>query len=270
MRGVKMATPKYNYIYGPVSSWRLGRSLGIDPISQPEKTCTFDCVYCQAGATQTFPKEREVFVPTEDLIEEVESLPPMELDTITFAGNGEPTLAKNLGEMIEGIKAFRKEKITVITNASLIHHKDVQEDLLLADRVMAKLDAFSEASLDAVNQPMPNVLMQHIIQGLKDFRHLYHGCLVLQIMFIEANKPYALQIAEIVNAIRPDEVEINTPLRKCAVKPLSPKDIRSIAAHFKKICGPAILVRHVYEAPRKKSKPLCLKSTERRRGKETS
>ncbi|HOW58440.1 MAG TPA: radical SAM protein [Candidatus Omnitrophota bacterium] len=263
-----MEQARYKYIYGPVASWRFGKSLGIDPISRPEKTCTFDCVYCQAGKTRVFPKAREIFIPTEDLLEEVQSLPPMDLDTITFAGNGEPTLAKNLGEMIEGIKSFRNEKITVITNASLINQKDVQEDLLLADLVVAKLDAFSEASLNDVNQAMPNVLMHHIIQGLKDFRRIYRGRLALQIMFIDANKKYAAQIADIVKEIRPDEIEINTPLRACAVKPLPERDILEITACFTKIGVESFRIRHVYEAPKKTSSPICPQSTERRRGKE--
>lgn len=264
-----METPKYQYLYGPVSSWRFGKSLGIDPISRPEKICTFDCIYCQAGKTQIFAKEREVFVLTEDLIEELRSLPPMKLDTITFAGNGEPTLAKNLGEMIEQIKSFRSEKITVITNASLIHHPDVQEDLLLADQVVAKLDAFSEASLDAVNQPIPNVLMEHIVQGLKNFRRLYRGRLALQIMFVEANRKFAEAIAKIVCKIHPDEVEINTPLRECAVKPLDFETIQAITDLFKRICPKTIQIRQVYERERQASRPICRQATEKRRGKET-
>lgn len=260
----------YQYLYGPVSSWRFGNSLGIDPISRPEKVCTFDCVYCQAGRTEVFPQEREVFVVTEDLMEEIQALPPMFLDTITFAGNGEPTLAKNLGEMIEAVKALREEEITVITNASLIHRRDVQEDLLLADLVVVKLDAFSKASFDQINQPVSYVLMNHIIQGLKDFRRLYRGRLALQIMFIEANKKYASQIGAIVNEIDPDEVEINTPTRQCAEKPLSVEEITGIAAFFKKTCDSSVLVRHVYEAQIQKSDPFCPSATEKRRGKENA
>lgn len=263
-----MKIQKYKYIYGPVSSWRLGRSLGIDPISRSQKICTFDCVYCQAGKTQVFGQEREIFISTEDLIEEIQSLPAMELDTITFAGNGEPTLAQNLGEMIEQIKSFRKEKVTVITNASLMNRKDVQEDLLLADQVVAKLDAFSEASLDTVNQPMPNVLMEHIIHGLKDFRRLYQGHLALQIMFIRKNQKFAEAIAKIVFKIHPDEVEINTPLRECAVAPLDPKAIQEITNVFQKVCGKAFTIRHVYEHKRKPIHPICKYATEKRRGKE--
>jgi len=37
------------YVFGPVFSRRLGRSLGIDPV--PAKTCNWNCVYCQLVRT---------------------------------------------------------------------------------------------------------------------------------------------------------------------------------------------------------------------------
>lgn len=263
-----MEQPKYKFIYGPVSSWRLGRSLGIDPISSFQKTCTFDCVYCQSGRTEVLSGQREVFVPTEVMIHELRSLPEVPVDYITFAGSGEPTLAKNLGEMIRAVKMARSEKVAVITNASLIDRKDVVEDLLLADLVEAKLDASSAASFEAVNRPMPEVRWEDIVEGLKAFRKVYRGHLTLQVMFVASNKACAAAIAKIAHQIGPDEVEINTPLRVCAVKPLSIEAMEEITAIFRGICGATIKVRSVYEEKREKSRPLCRPSTERRRGKE--
>jgi wyosine [tRNA(Phe)-imidazoG37] synthetase (radical SAM superfamily) len=263
-----MEPSKYKYIYGPVSSWRLGRSLGIDPISSFQKICTFDCVYCQAGRTEVFLAQREVFVPTEALIHELRSLPDVAVDYITFAGNGEPTLAKNLGEMIRGVRMVRKEKIAVITNASLIDRKDVVEDLLLADLVEAKLDASSAASFQLVNHPMTEILWEDIVEGLKVFRKVYRGHLTLQIMFVASNKACAAAIAKIAHQIGPDEIELNTPLRACAVKPLLPEEMEEITSVFRGICGAKIKVRSVYEEKREKSRPFHQPSTERRRGKE--
>jgi wyosine [tRNA(Phe)-imidazoG37] synthetase (radical SAM superfamily) len=265
-----MKQSQYNYIYGPVTSWRIGRSLGIDPISSSEKTCTFDCVYCQAGRTEVLPKDRTVFVPTEALMKEIRSLPDLAADYITFAGNGEPTLAKNLGEMIRAVKMFRKEKIAVITNASLIGRTDVREDLLRADLVEVKLDAPSPESLRRVNRPMPEILFEGILNGIETFRKTYKGHLTLQVMFVASNKACAGDIAKIALKIGPDEIEINTPLRACAVKPLSPEELAQVTETFRKICGDKIKIRSVYEAKREKSKPICRHATERRRGKETS
>ena len=263
-----MEQPQYKYIYGPVASWRIGKSLGIDPISSLEKTCTFDCVYCQAGRTEIFSDKREVFVPTEALTHELRSLPNVPIDYITFAGNGEPTLAKNLGEMIRAVKMIRHEKIAVITNASLISRKDVVEDLLLADLVEAKLDASSAASFKAVNQPMMEILWEDVMAGLKAFRKVFQGRLTLQIMFVASNKSCAAAIAKQALEIAPDLIEINTPLRISPAKPLSPEDLAEVAGIFRGICGDKIPARSVYEAKREKSKPFSQPLTERRRGKE--
>jgi wyosine [tRNA(Phe)-imidazoG37] synthetase (radical SAM superfamily) len=117
----------FKYIYGPVASWRLGSSLGIDAISGKEKICTFDCVYCQLGRTGILSSQRRVFVPADEIIRELVSLPFLKIDYITFSGSGEPTLAKNLGRIIKAIKKIRKVKIAVLTNASLIGRKDVRD-----------------------------------------------------------------------------------------------------------------------------------------------
>lgn len=265
-----MEPPKYKYIYGPVSSWRLGRSLGIDPISSFQKTCTFDCVYCQSGRTEVFSARREIFVPTEALIRELNSLPEVSVDYVTFAGQGEPTLAKNLGGMIRAVKMIRKEKVAVITNSSLINRKDVVEDLLLADLVEAKLDTSSAESCKVVNRPMPEILWEDMVEGLKAFRKVFKGCLTLQVMFMASNKASAAAIAQIAHQIAPNEIEINTPLRACAVKPLSIEEIEEITAIFRGICGAESKVRSVYEVKREKIQPFCQPSTERRRGKEGS
>lgn len=263
-----MEHPTYRYIYGPVSSWRLGQSLGIDPLSCVHKTCTFDCVYCQAGKTEYFPLARAIFVPTETLIEEIRTLPETPLDFITFAGNGEPTLALNLGEMIREIRRLRKEKIAVITNASLLDREDVQQDLLLTDLVEAKLDAGGAAAFKKVNRAMPEISWDGIVAGLKTFRKMYKGHLALQVMFVASNQSSVAAIAELALEIHPDEVEINTPLRESAAKPLSPVELEEITKVFRKICGHRLKVRSVYEVQREKSKPFNRQATEKRRGKE--
>jgi len=235
-------------------------SLGIDPISRKEKLCTFDCSYCQVGETQILTDERKTFLPTKELIDEIKSLPPVKIDYITFSGRGEPTLAKNLGEMIREIRNFRKEKIAVITNASLIDRKDVQEDLALADLVMAKLDACSEESFTKINRPLKGITLEKTIKGIKDFRSIYKGRLELQIMFVEENKACAKDLAKLVEDISPDEVQINTPLRPSAVKPLSKQELDGIIGYFKNVH-----TSYVYEAERKMVEPISKEDTSRRR-----
>ncbi len=234
---------KSNYIYGPVSSWRLGSSLGIDPVSTKEKTCTFDCVYCQAGETQRLTNKRKVFIPTEEIIKGIKSLPDnLKIDYITFSGRSEPTFAKNLGEMIRSIKQIRKEKIAVITNSSLIDIRDVQEDLKLADFVMIKFDAPTKDLFIKINKPIEAIEFDNILKGIKEFRSSYKGKLALQIMFIDKNRDYAKDLSKIVSQINPDEVQINTPLRPCNVKSLSKEELDIIKKSFE-----GMNVRSVYE-----------------------
>ncbi len=257
-----MSGKTYKYIYGPVPSWRLGSSLGIDPLSQSEKVCTFDCVYCQIGKTNLLTDKRDVFVRVSDIVEEIDSLPRLEIDYITFSGAGEPTLAKNLGQMIKALKKIRNEKIAVLTNSSLMHRKDVQEDLSLADFIVAKLDASTQSIFKLVNQPMDAVKIGTIIKAIKDFKSCYLGKLALQIMFMAENKKHAKEIAEITRKIEPDEVQINTPLRPCKVRPLPKQELDEIKQRFE-----GLNVISVYEAEIKKVEPVSEENTLKRRGK---
>jgi len=264
-----MKTNNYKYIYGPVSSWRLGRSLGIDPISGLEKTCSFDCVYCQIGKTKNQINYLKEFVPVYDIIDEINSLPEIVVDYITFAGLGEPTLAKNLDRMIIAIKSIRKERIAVITNSSTMYLKEVRKTLCLSDFVVAKLDACNENVLKKINNPLQGITIKDIVNGLIDFRTEFSGKLAIQIMFIEENKCLVKELAALVNNIKPDEVQINTPLRPCAVFPLTKDEIQKIRDEFVKLCSPnSIKVISVYEPVVKKDvKSISSAETIRRRGK---
>ncbi|BER93186.1 radical SAM protein [Thermatribacter velox] len=257
-----MRKKRLKYVYGPVASWRLGSSLGIDPLSCKDKICTFDCIYCQLGETHFFSSERKIYVSTENLLEEISSLPEIGIDYITFSGRGEPTLAKNLGEMIKSVKKVRREKVAVITNSSLMDREDVVKDLLLADFVMAKLDAFSQGSLEAINKPMKEINFDAIFNGIKKFRSLYRGRLALQIMFVEENKDDAEKLSELAREINPDEVQINTPLRPCKVKPLSREEIQRVKSYFE-----GMNIVSVYDVEKKAVQPISAEDTLRRRGK---
>ncbi len=257
-----MTKRKYKYIYGPVPSWRLGSSLGVDPIQGREKVCSFDCLYCQLGRTEIFTARRKKFVATSEVMKEINSLPPVKIDYITFSGMGEPTLAKNLGEMIRAVKRARKEKVAVLTNASLMYRKDVRRDLLKADLVAVKMDASSEKLLRKVNKPTGGITLGRIVRSIKDFKAAYKGKLALQIMFVKENEKYAKEIAGIAKEIGPDEVQINTPLRPCAVKPLTRNKISRIKKYFQPLNAVS-----VYESRRKKVRPISTEETLKRRGK---
>ncbi len=253
---------RYKYIYGPVPSWRLGSSLGIDLLSQKEKICNFDCIYCQLSRTKKYTESRKEYVSANKVIEEIKSLPPVKIDYFTFSGRGEPTLAKNLGESIEAVKKIRKEPVAVLTNSSLMTKKDVRGELLLADFVVAKLDACSQDSLDVMNNPEKNIKFENILDGIKEFRKEYKGKLGLQIMFLKENRDKAKELAKLSKEINLDEVQINTPLRACAVNPLSKEEILEIKEYFK---GSNVV--SVYDTEHIKVSPISTDDTLRRRGK---
>jgi wyosine [tRNA(Phe)-imidazoG37] synthetase (radical SAM superfamily) len=251
-------------IYGPVPSWRLGRSLGIDLLSTRGKTCSFDCVYCQLGRTihaLDVPKE---FVPVSRLASELERVRDVQADYATFSGIGEPTLASNLGQAIEVTRSSLGLPVAVLTNSSLMPREDVRQGLAKADVVVAKLDAPTDELFHTINRPSISYTFDEILQGIRRFRREFNGKLALQIMFISENKDYAPDIARVAGDLSPDEVQLNTPLRPCAVKPLPPKDISTIRQAFSGFRN----VLTVYEASRPEVAPLNVEETRRRRPEE--
>jgi wyosine [tRNA(Phe)-imidazoG37] synthetase (radical SAM superfamily) len=247
-------------VYGPVSSWRLRRSLGIDLISTEGKTCSFDCIYCQLGKTLHPLAERREFVSLNRLISELKTFGKMEADFVTFSGVGEPTLASNLGQAIPIAKSFLHLPVAVLTNSALIPREDVRRDLAGADVVVAKLDAPAEELFRKINRPYGDYSIEEIVQGIKLFRENYQGKLALQMMFIDANKRYYREMAEIAKSLSPDEIQLNTPLRRCAVKPLRPPEMAAIKVEFEELN-----VAEVYEAPRREVAPLNAVETLQRR-----
>ena len=254
-------TSKFQHIYGPVYSWRLGMSLGIDPLSTDKKVCNFDCVYCQLGKTKEFTNERKIFVATNDILDEIQVLPYIPLDYLTISGRGEPTLAKNLGEVIMGLREIRDEKIAVITNSSLLDREDVRADLLLADYVIAKLDVYSQETLESIDGAMAEYKFRKIIKGIMEFHEVFKGRLALQIMFVEHNKKDAARLAKLASIIDPHEVQLNTPMRPSGVRFLSVQEMEEIRQHFK-----GLPVSCVYDAELKNVEPLNKKDTIRRHG----
>lgn len=200
-------------IYGPVRSWRFGVSLGIDPIGEIS-TCSFDCVYCQLGQIEQKTRDRQVFIPTLRIFEELHHFAPWEVDVITLSGSGEPTLALNLGEVISVAKALTGKPVGVLTNGSGLMDADVQEELAIADQVAVKLDAVSPDAFCRINRPMAGVQLPDIWQGLIQFRQRYSGHLAIQTMLLAAwttadQESYIARMQELL----PDEIQLNTPTR---------------------------------------------------------
>jgi wyosine [tRNA(Phe)-imidazoG37] synthetase (radical SAM superfamily) len=266
-------------LYGPVFSWRLGTSLGVDLISDIKKTCNFNCVYCQIGETDNLIQEteRKIFVPTEKIIDEIKALKrDLKIDVITIAGRGEPTLALNLKEIIDEIKKIRKEKLAIITNSMNLYLDDVKKSLGNIDIVMAKFDGWDDDILNSINRPINKTgNFEKLYKGLLDFSKNYDGFLELQIMFLEANKQKVIyeKAFEFLENIKPDRIHINTPLRPCGVLPLKKEEIDLIKNDFLKFFegkmsrkNKQIEIASVYDVEKKKVEALDEKNTVLRRG----
>jgi wyosine [tRNA(Phe)-imidazoG37] synthetase (radical SAM superfamily) len=199
-------------VYGPVRSWRVGNSLGIDLLYR-SSICSFHCVYCQLGKILEHTAERKVYVPTEKVMADLRESAWQEADIITFSGNGEPTLALNLPEVIHEIKVATGKPVMVLTNATTLWDPQVRADLAEADQVFCKLDAADDQMLQRVNRPVDGVTIRSIVEGIKALRAEYPGYLAVQMMFMPMNRAEVEAMAELLNEIRPDEVQLNTPRR---------------------------------------------------------
>lgn len=203
------------YVYGPVPSRRLGRSLGVSPI--PAKTCTFSCIYCQLGRTDRLTAGRESFFPKEDILKEIiQKHDPGETDFVTFCGDGEPTLCKDLGWLIRRVKAAVSTPVAVITNGSLLYRKDVRQDLEVCDLVIGSLDAGDERTFWAINRPHGTQDFRSYIRGLIDFRSDFTGKIWVETMLVRGvndSEKSLERIQQIVRRIKPDGVHLLTPIR---------------------------------------------------------
>ncbi|WP_456374482.1 radical SAM protein [Methanocaldococcus sp.] len=209
------------FVYGPVPSRRLGLSLGIDPVYY---TCTFNCIYCQLGRTRYLlnsPKEiskevLEKFPTDEDIYREVKKIVSENpnIDYITFAGSGEPTLSPYLKESIERLREFNIP-ICVITNSSLMNYKSVRDALKNADLVSATLTSTNQEMFEKIHRT--KIKLKDVIRGLIKFRREADETILnIELMVLEGindDDETIYKLKEIFNKINPENIEINTPIR---------------------------------------------------------
>ncbi|MFH0883349.1 MAG: radical SAM protein [bacterium] len=203
------------YTYGPVPSRRLGRSLGVSVI--PPKTCSYSCVYCQLGRTDRLRVKRKSFFGKEAVLSEImEQVTVTEMDYITFAGDGEPTLSSDLGWLIRESRKLSDLPVAVITNGSLLGREDVKTDLVEADIVLPSLDAGSDRVFKAINRPHGTITFDAMVRGMIDFRREYTGRIWLEVMLVHGlnDSDEALgDISHIAEQLKPDRIYLTTPIR---------------------------------------------------------
>ncbi|MCL2219109.1 MAG: radical SAM protein [Chitinispirillia bacterium] len=218
---------KYKHIYGPIRSRRLGLSLGVDMV--PHKTCPLDCVYCECGATTVLTVERKEYIPTGEIIAEIddylEGAGNPAPDYVTFGGSGEPTLHSGLGRIIGHIKGrFPAQKLALLTNSTLLSDKQLRRDILLCDLILPSLDAVTDDVFRGVNVPESSLTCEGVINGLTALSSEYKGQLWLEVFISPGINDGDAEIAlfkEVITKINPTRVQLNSLDRPGTVNTLS-------------------------------------------------
>ncbi|NLA25207.1 MAG: radical SAM protein [Bacteroidales bacterium] len=178
-------------IFGPVRSRRLGRSLGINLLPINAKWCNYNCIYCECGWTARFD-DSDIFPNADDIINMLENVltkdseQGKEIDAITFAGNGEPSLHPEFNRIVKETvrlrnQIFPKAKIAILTNATRLKDESVIEALCMADTSMLKLDSAIQRTYDLINQSFENFKIEEIIQDIANYPCTKH----VQTMFFK-------------------------------------------------------------------------------------
>lgn len=203
----------FSSVYGPVKSWRYGRSLGIDPIGAIS-SCSFSCAYCQLGKIQDSTLERREFISTDAIASDLRKSDYQSADVVTVSGSGEPTLALNLGDIAIAVKESINKPLIVLTNGTLLGNPTVCSALQLVDEVSVKLDGVSAKQIKGINHPSFPFDWEEFWEGILNFRQNYSGLITVQTMFlspwdIEEKKTYI----NLMTALQPDLIYLNVPTR---------------------------------------------------------
>lgn len=209
-------------VFGPIKSRRLGNSLGINLLPRNGKICNFDCIYCECGWNKdgrddtVIPSAADVRNALEEKLSAL-SAEAVQIDSITFSGDGEPTLNPEFPRIIDDTLELRdrfypQSKVTVLSNATRLSVPAVVAALKKVDRPVLKLDAASDAFAAVINRPYPGYSVDAVIEGMMAFE----GNFVLQTMFLswegfDSSDPRQLiPWMDVVRKTRPRKVMVYT------------------------------------------------------------
>ncbi|MFP4564742.1 MAG: radical SAM protein [Spirochaetia bacterium] len=218
-----MSGSGYDYLFGPVPSRRLGRSLGVDLV--PHKTCTLDCIYCECGPTTVHTAERKEYVPIDAVIEELDRFlfDSPALDYITFSGSGEPTLNSGIGRAVRHIKErYPRYNLALLTNGTLLDDPELRASLSGIDFILPSLDSATEEGFAAVNRPAPDLTgpgatpsapARRAVEGLTSFSRENPACMWLEVFIVPGINDTDKELAALIEAaaiITPKRIQLNT------------------------------------------------------------
>jgi wyosine [tRNA(Phe)-imidazoG37] synthetase (radical SAM superfamily) len=229
---------RYRYLFGPVPSRRLGRSLGVDLV--PFKTCTLDCLFCEVGATTCSTLARKEYVPTDEVIAELSDWfrEGEGADYITLAGSGEPTLHVNFGRILEFVSDNASAATAILSNGTLLSLPEVREDACRASLVKVSLSAWDQASYERLHRPCTGVSLDAMVESYVKFRDQFQGKLWIEVFLLEGvntDDSQVARIARLVDRIGADRVHLNTAVRPPAdplAVAVSPRRLLELSALF--------------------------------------
>ena len=207
---------QFKHLFGPVPSRRLGRSLGVD--LTPFKTCTLDCIFCQLGRTTRQTLDRQEYVSVAGVTKELQDWIEAggQADYVTLAGSGEPTLNTGFGEVLKFVHERTAIPTALLSNGTLFWQSGVREAAKEADVVKLSLSVWDQFSFEHVNRPHPDLSLVNIMEGYRAFRNTFQGKLWIEVFLLwgmNSVRHDVEKIAELVNAIGPDEIHLNTAVR---------------------------------------------------------
>ncbi|MBQ7207750.1 MAG: radical SAM protein [Lentisphaeria bacterium] len=203
-----------NLVFGPIASRRLGRSLGVDLLMK--KICCQDCVYCEAGKTETLTLRRDRYVPPADVMDQLDAVLSRnpEPDFVTFSGSGEPTLSTDIGQIISFLKdRYPRCRVCVLTNGMLLGDAQVRRDVERADLIIPSLDASCEEEFLRINRPAAGITFAQFTRGLVEFTREFRGQVWLEIFIIPGvndTESSLKRFAELVRPMRLDRIQLNS------------------------------------------------------------
>ena len=230
-------------VFGPIRSRRLGSSLGINVLPERGKLCNFDCIYCECGWNRDGRDDTRIPCAA-DLREALEAklaecrASGIDIDSITFSGDGEPTINPDFPEMVDITLSLRdryypQARVSVLSNATMVHKDAVFEALRKVDNPILKIDAPTTGLARKINNPAPGYRVEDVVEALKRFE----GGFVLQTMFLrsddfDSSSPEVLEgWMDIVRLLHPREVMVYTIDRETpqqGLRKFTPEEMRSL------------------------------------------
>ena len=226
-------------VFGPINSRRFGMSLGID-LSPKQKSCNFDCVYCELKGAKPVEEIENPSSVNEIISALKEALKVHQnIDVITLTANGEPTLYPHLKELIVKVNEIKgKAKTLILSNGSGVRDQKICEALQGLDIVKFSLDSAVQSTFKKIDRNKSGIEVNELIKAMAKFRKEFNGELVLEILVVAGfndKEEEFTALNEAINEIAPHRVDVGTIDRPPAynVKGVDASRLEELASKIK-------------------------------------